>query len=77
VPGFAVELGDQGAAGFGSPENPVLNNLLWTQVIESKRRIDGDERGAVDSHSFGLRTELRPLLLQEKSGIFSCRMRPL
>ena len=35
----------------GSPQNPVSNDLSVSQIIESKRRIEGDERGGVDSHS--------------------------
>jgi hypothetical protein len=34
----------------GSPQNSVSNDLSGAQVIESKRRMDGDKRGALDSH---------------------------
>ena len=36
-----------GQKGTGSPQNPVSNGLSWAQVIETNRRIGGDEREAV------------------------------
>ena len=34
---------------YGSPQNPVSNDLSGAQVIEYKRRMDGDERGGVQA----------------------------
>jgi hypothetical protein len=41
---------------FASPQNPVLNDLSVAQVVESKRRMDSDKRGAVDRHSGAVET---------------------
>ena len=50
---------------FGSPQNPIFNDLSKTQVIESKRRTNGNGKGRVTTQQLSQLTAIPALRIRK------------